>query len=84
LQILDSENLGIHSRIVRGDSTFIGLKIASFVSAGNKWDEAFTFVQSLLTVPNDDERGQKQLLELDDWNLWNLLYEATSNSTRPG
>ncbi|KAJ5408707.1 hypothetical protein N7509_002590 [Penicillium cosmopolitanum] len=84
LQILDSENLGIHSRIVRGDSTFIGLKMASFASAGNMWDEAFTFVQSLLTVPSEDERGRKQLLELDDWNLWNLLYEATSNSTRPG
>lgn len=83
MQILDSDNLGIHSRIVRGDSTFIGLKISSYLGAGNMWDAAFNFVQSLLTVPSD-ERGRKELLELDDWNLWNLLYEATSNSTRPG
>lgn len=84
MQILDSENLGIHSRIVRGDSTFIGLKIVNFLGTDNMWDEAFSFVQDLLTVPDNDERARKDLLELDDWSVWNLFYQATLRSKRPG
>lgn len=83
LNILASENLGIRSRIVRGDSTFIGLKISCLLDAGNKWDDAFSYAKDLLTVP-DDEQGQKHLLELDDWKIWDLLYQATRHSDKTG
>ena len=83
LNILASDNLGMQSRIVRGDSTFIGLKISCLLDAGNKWDDAFSYAQSLLTVP-DDEDGRKGLLELDDWKVWDLLCQATLHSEKTG
>jgi len=83
LNILTSENLGIRSRIVRGDSTFIGLKISCLLDAGNKWDDAFSYAKDLLTVP-DDEQGRKNLTELDDWKIWDLLYQATLHSDKTG
>jgi N-terminal acetyltransferase B complex non-catalytic subunit len=83
VKILESENLGVNSQIVRGDRTFHGLMVDNLLLADNMWDRAFSYVQSLYTVP-DDEDGQKKLLELDEWKIWNLLYQSALRSEDSG
>ncbi|KAJ5176236.1 uncharacterized protein N7482_002113 [Penicillium canariense] len=82
VKILDSENVGLTSRIVQNDTAFLGFK-ASNLAAGKMWEEGMSFVRNLYAVP-DDEDKRKALRELDDWNIWNLLVKATENIKTPG
>ncbi|KAJ5673827.1 hypothetical protein N7462_009266 [Penicillium macrosclerotiorum] len=82
VKTLDSENLGLSSRIVQNDTAFLGFK-ASNLGAGKMWEEAISFVKSLYTVPDNEEK-RKALREIDDWNIWNLLVEATRHVKTSG
>lgn len=82
MKILNSKKLGLGSRIVRGDKSFIGLK-ASNIKAGAMWEEGLSFVKDAYKVPNDEAK-QKALRESDDWAIWELLIEATRNTNTPG
>ena len=82
VKILGSDNVGISSRILQNDKTFLSSK-AKNLEAGKLWDDAITFVKELYTVPDDEEK-RKALPELDDWIIWNLLVEAVKNIDTPG
>lgn len=74
VKILDSENVGLKSRILQNDWIFILCKI-SCLKSGGLWEDGVSFVKSLLTVP-DDEKGQKAIQQYDDWEVWYLLMKA--------
>ncbi|CEJ59380.1 hypothetical protein PMG11_08005 [Penicillium brasilianum] len=82
VKILDSENLGLKSRIVQNDSAFLGYK-AFNLGVSKMWAEGISFVRDLYTVPDDKEK-LKALRELDDWSIWNLLVQATEHTNTPG
>ncbi|CRG87977.1 N-alpha-acetyltransferase 25, NatB auxiliary subunit [Talaromyces islandicus] len=72
LKILDSENLGLKSRIVQNDWFFVREKILCLGRSG-KWTEGLDFAQGFLSVPDEDEKAQTLLKERDDWEVWTLL-----------
>lgn len=80
-RVLDSENVGLSSRIVQNDWSFIGTKLESLINAG-MWAEGLSYAKSLLAIP-EDEAGQKALQERDDWAVWNLLVTAAENVNNP-
>lgn len=82
VNILDSENIGLHSRIVQNDQAIMNLK-ATNLGASKMWDEGIAFVKQLYAI-TDDEKQRKAVLERDDWEIWNLLVEGTRNSSVPG
>lgn len=82
VKILDSETLGLKSRIVRRDKNFLICKATALASAG-LWEEGLAFVKDLYTV-NEDGKIKKNLREVDDWGIWSLLVEAVRNIKTPG
>lgn len=78
LKILDSENLGLNSRIVQNDWSFIREKLLALERA-EKWTDALQYTQGLLGMPEDDEAAKKLLQERDDWGVWSLLLSSTRN-----
>ncbi|GES62553.1 cytoskeleton organization protein [Aspergillus terreus] len=81
VKILDSENLGITSRLIQNDWTFVGVKLANLEKA-QMWTEGLSYTKTLLAIPtNDAER--KDLQERDDWAVWSLLVNATRNLNTP-
>ncbi|KAJ5542505.1 hypothetical protein N7535_004927 [Penicillium sp. DV-2018c] len=74
LQILDSENVGLSSRIVNNDRTFMSIKVSCLKAAG-LWEEGRSYAKSLLDVP-EDEAERKTLHERDQWKYWDLLTAA--------
>lgn len=82
VKILGSENLGIGSRIVQNDTSFLSLKAVN-LGRSKQWVEGVSFIRDTLTIPEEEEK-QKAVLELDNWDLWNLLVEATRQLTNPG
>ncbi|KAJ5324621.1 Cytoskeleton organization protein (Dec1) [Penicillium atrosanguineum] len=81
VKILDSENLGLKSRIIRNDKSFLISKATALASAG-LWDEGLAFAKDLYTV--SEGMIKKKLRELDDWGIWSLLVEAIRNIKTPG
>ncbi|KAJ9191343.1 hypothetical protein DTO021D3_2592 [Paecilomyces variotii] len=77
VKILDSENLGIKSRIVQNDWSFVRSKIISLENA-KLWNDGAAFAKSLLSGSEDSIA----LKESDDWAVWNLLLSATQNAER--
>lgn len=77
VKILDSETLGIGSRIVQNDWTFVGAKLYSLEKAG-MWTEGLKYAKSLLAIPNSEEE-KKALQERDDWSVWKLLIASVRN-----
>ncbi|KAL1858493.1 hypothetical protein Plec18170_002692 [Paecilomyces lecythidis] len=75
VKILDSENLGIKSRIVQNDWSFVRSKIIGLENA-QLWDDGAAFAKSLLSGSEDSIA----LKESDDWAVWNLLLSATQNA----
>lgn len=74
VKILDSGNLGIKSKIVQNDWSFVGVKLASLEKA-EMWTEGLLYAKELLAIPtNEDE--QKAIQERDDWAVWHLLVTA--------
>lgn len=74
VQILNSENAGLSSRIVNNDRTFRLAKVTSLGAAG-LWEEGHSYAKSLLAV-SEDEAERSTLHERDDWKYWNLLIVA--------
>jgi N-terminal acetyltransferase B complex non-catalytic subunit len=81
VKILDSENLGLKSRIVRSDKSFLISKARALASAG-LWEDGLVFAKSLYTV--SEGKIKKKLRELDDWGIWSMLVEAVRNIKTPG
>jgi N-terminal acetyltransferase B complex non-catalytic subunit len=75
--LLNSENLGINSRIVQSDWSFVTTKLDALERVGN-WQEALSFAQELLHLADDvpDGTGGMNNREKDDWKVWNLLLTA--------
>ena len=78
VSLLNSENLGIRSRIAQSEWTFVGVKLDNLEKAG-LWEDALTSTRELLTLPYDDTNGTSMasLQEKDDWRVWRLLLTAT-------
>ncbi|KAI3006216.1 hypothetical protein CBS147346_3844 [Aspergillus niger] len=77
VKILDSENLGISSRVIQNDWSFIGEKLSSLEKA-QMWTDGLAYTKGLLAIPTN-EAEQKALQERDDWAVWHLLIAATKN-----
>lgn len=77
VKILDSENLGISSRVIQNDWSFIGEKLSSLEKA-QMWTDGLAYTKALLAIPTN-EAEQKALQERDDWAVWHLLIAATKN-----
>ncbi|EPS28723.1 hypothetical protein PDE_03669 [Penicillium oxalicum 114-2] len=82
VKILDSDNLGLKSRVVQSDNAFLGFKASNLVAA-QMWEEGIAFVKNLYAISNDEER-LKALREIDDWSIWSVLVSATKNAKTPG
>lgn len=82
MKILDSDNLGLKSRVVQSDNAFLGFKASNLVAA-QMWEEGIAFVKNLYAISNDEER-LKALREIDDWSIWSVLVSATKNAKTPG
>lgn len=75
VKLLDSETVGLDSRILQDKLHFMRKKFENIEKA-QMWDEGFEYVRSLLTLP-DEEGGLKALHERDDWAMWAMLGAAT-------
>lgn len=71
VNILNSPNVGISSRLIQNDWSFVGVKLSSLEKA-QMWTEGLSYAKGLLAIPStEDER--KALQEHDDWAVWSLL-----------
>lgn len=80
-KILDSDNVGISSRIVQNDWNFVTIKLNSLGKAG-MWTEGLSYAKQLLAIPNNEDE-RKALQERDDWSVWSLLVTSTRNINSP-
>ena len=60
LQILDSEHLGISSRIAQNDWSFVRAKLLTLEKA-EKWNESLAFTRALLAQPDDDTAAKASI-----------------------
>jgi N-terminal acetyltransferase B complex non-catalytic subunit len=76
--LLNSENLGIKSRIAQNEWTFVVAKLDNLEKAG-LWEDALISTRELLTLPDDITNGTTMatVTEKDDWHVWRLLLTAT-------
>lgn len=81
-KLMDSENVGVNSRVVQNDMSFIGVKLDNLQKA-SMWAEALSYAKTLLSIPKD-EAGQKVLDERDDWAVWDKIVVATRNINDSG
>lgn len=77
VKVLNSQNLGISSRIVQNEWSAIRAKLLSLEKA-QLWSEGLAYTRELLTLPSN-ESERKALQERDDWTVWNLMVTATRN-----
>lgn len=82
MKILDRDNLGIKSRIVQNDWSFVRAKLLNLEKAG-LWTAGLEFARDLVTVPEDETAAKAVLQERDDWGVWELLVSATKNIDNP-
>jgi N-terminal acetyltransferase B complex non-catalytic subunit len=75
IKILDSDNLGINSRIIQNDWSFVGVKLSNLEKA-KMWTEGLLYAKELLAIPSSEEE-RKAIQERDDWAVWHLLVTAT-------
>lgn len=80
-KVLDSENLGLSSRIAQNDWTLVGVKLHSLQKA-EMWAEGLSYTKALLAIPKD-ENERKALQERDDWAIWALLVASVRNINTP-
>lgn len=78
VKILDSPNLGLSSRIVQNEWSFVAAKLNNLRKT-EKWADSLAYARELLTMPEDDSEAQKLLKERDDWQVWESLLSATRN-----
>ncbi|KAJ5963624.1 N-acetyltransferase B complex non-catalytic subunit [Penicillium vulpinum] len=74
VQVLNRENVGLSSRIVNNDRSFMLAKVTALGAAG-LWEEGHSYAKSLLAV-SENESERNTLHERDDWKYWNLLIAA--------
>lgn len=82
VKILDSENLGLKSRIVQNDWFFVRAKLLNLEKA-ELWTDGLGFTRDLLTIPEDEAAAKAALQERDDWGVWGLLVSATKKMDNP-
>ncbi|KAB8199981.1 N-acetyltransferase B complex non catalytic subunit-domain-containing protein [Aspergillus parasiticus] len=75
VKILDSENLGLSSRVIQNDWSFVGVKLSSLEKA-EMWTQGLSYARELLAIPTN-EAEKKALQERDDWAVWKLLVIST-------
>ena len=77
--LLNSEHLGLNSRIVQGDWLFVTSKLDTLEKAGH-WEEATSFARQLLALPDEspEQSNDMSYREKDDWKVWSLLLTATA------
>lgn len=82
--LLNTENLGVESRIAQNDWSFVRAKISNLEKAG-LWEEGISFTRELLSLPDEaEENGNaKGIQEKDDWCVWKLLLSATEKLGNP-
>lgn len=74
---LNSENLGVDSRIAQGDWSFVRAKLLNLEKAG-LWEEGLKFTRELLSLPHETENESSAgIQERDDWCVWKLLFSST-------
>ncbi|PYH47457.1 MDM20/NAA25 family protein [Aspergillus saccharolyticus JOP 1030-1] len=81
VKILDSDGLGLNSRVVQNDWSFVGVKLSSLEKA-QMWTEGLDYAKSLLAIPSNED-GMKALQERDDWAVWHLLLTSTQKINSP-
>ncbi|KAH3207645.1 hypothetical protein KXW62_006364 [Aspergillus fumigatus] len=77
VKLLDSQNLGLSSRIVQNDWPFVGEKLSGLEKA-EMWAEGLSYARDLLAIPTN-ESEEKTLQERDDWAVWSLLIHSVQN-----
>lgn len=77
VKLLDSESVGIQSQIINNDKEFIRLKTLN-LGSGKLWEQSLEFVKDFYSV-SDGEEKRKNVLEFDDWVIWNLLIQSARN-----
>jgi N-terminal acetyltransferase B complex non-catalytic subunit len=77
VKLLNSQNLGLSSRIVQNDWPFVGEKLSGLGKAG-MWAEGLSYAKDLLAIPTS-ESEEKTLQERDDWAVWSLLVHSVQN-----
>lgn len=82
LKLLDSQNVGISSRIVQNEWAFVVSKISN-LAAAKLWEDAFAYIKNLLTAPEPVDT-ERYLQKHDDWQVWEVLIQAVRNSKTPG
>ncbi|EEP79941.1 predicted protein [Uncinocarpus reesii 1704] len=71
IKLLNSQHLGVKSRIAQNDWSFVTKKLATLEKAG-LWEQALSYAEELLTLPNELEKGEKipaSYEEKDDWQV---------------
>lgn len=79
VDILNSENLGVMSRIAQHEWLFFTNKL-SVIEKSGLWEQALVFTKELLTLDDSvtaESRPDAKCEERDDWKVWNLLLLAT-------
>lgn len=78
ITLLNSNHLGVNSRIVQGDWSFVSSKLDTLEKA-RYWDKALAFARELLTISDEpsSESNDMNYREKDDWKVWSLLLTAT-------
>lgn len=83
VKVLDSENVGLNSRIVQNDWFFIRAKLLNLEKTEN-WTNALGYARELLKLSDDETAARALLKERDDWGVWELLLTATKELNDQG
>lgn len=78
VDMLNSQHLGVNSRIGQNDWSFVTAKLENLEKAG-LWEQGLVFTKELLKLPDQLANGEKLSAsqeEKDDWQVWNLLLAA--------
>ncbi|EFR01693.1 hypothetical protein MGYG_04696 [Nannizzia gypsea CBS 118893] len=79
VEILNSEHLGVTSRIAQNEWLFFTNKL-SVIEKSGLWEQALAFTKELLTLDDSvtaESKPDARYEERDDWKVWNLLLLAT-------
>ncbi|KMP09176.1 hypothetical protein CIHG_03505 [Coccidioides immitis H538.4] len=86
VDILNSQHLGVTSRIAQSDWSFVTAKLATLEKAA-LWEQGLSYTKELLSLPDELAEGGKlppNYEEKDDWQVWSLLLTAVENVQMEG
>ena len=76
VKLLNSEHLGVSSRLVQNDWSFVTTKLDALEKT-EQWEEGLAYARELLGLPDDpDAAADMKYREKDDWKVWGLLLTA--------